>query len=107
MPSPRYIRYYFKPLFLRLKHIGATMEFIVNDKAVNNFRMIERHFFRDQLLKSFDFDFGYCIPNSINTCEHIYHVPNLSESLSKKFFFFILNFKQIFFFSSRNNRKSV
>lgn len=84
-PSPRFIRYYFKPSFLRLKHIGATMEFVVGNKAVNKFRMIERHFFRDRLLKSFDFEFGFCIPNSRNTCEHIYHVPHLSESTS--FFF--------------------
>ncbi|VDK28365.1 unnamed protein product [Gongylonema pulchrum] len=43
--------------------------------------MIERHFFRDRLLKSFDFEFGFCIPNSKNTCEHIYDFPKLSESL--------------------------
>lgn len=43
--------------------------------------MIERHYFRDHLLKSFDFDFGFCIPNSRNTCEHIYEIPQLSDSL--------------------------
>lgn len=76
------------------------MEFIVGNKPVNKFRMIERHFFRDRLLKSFDFEFGFCIPNSKNTCEHIYDFPQLSESLSKSlsvfyfisffFFFFLL-----------------
>lgn len=45
--------------------------------------MIERHYFRDQLLKSFDFEFGFCIPSSKNTCEHIYEFPQLSEDLSK------------------------
>ncbi|KAI1729978.1 GMP-PDE, delta subunit domain-containing protein [Ditylenchus destructor] len=79
--SPRYIRYYFKPSFLRLKNIGATMEFVVGSKPVHSFRMIERHFFRDRLLKSFDFEFGFCIPNSRNSCEHIYHIPPLNESL--------------------------
>lgn len=39
--SPRFIRYYFKPDFLRLKHVGATMEFVVGTKPVNKFRMIE------------------------------------------------------------------
>nr|XP_014353510.1 PREDICTED: protein unc-119 homolog B-A-like [Latimeria chalumnae] len=57
------------------------VEFTVGSKAVKNFRMIERHFFRDTLLKSFDFDFGFCIPNSRNTCEHIYELPELSEEL--------------------------
>lgn len=50
---------------------------------MSNFRMIERHYFRDRLLKNFDFDFGFCIPSSRNTCEHIYEFPQLSEDLSK------------------------
>ncbi|XP_026636231.1 protein unc-119 homolog A isoform X3 [Microtus ochrogaster] len=57
------------------------VEFTVGDKPVNNFRMIERHYFRNQLLKSFDFHFGFCIPSSKNTCEHIYDFPPLSEEL--------------------------
>lgn len=55
----------------------------MGDKPVNNFRMIERHYFRNQLLKSFDFHFGFCIPSSKNTCEHIYDFPPLSEQLSE------------------------
>lgn len=46
--------------------------------------MIERHFFRDQLLKTFDFEFGFCIPNSRNTCEHIYELPLLSAQLRQQ-----------------------
>lgn len=59
------------------------VEFTIGNKSVNNFRMIERHFFRDRLLKTFDFEFGYCMPNSKNTCEHIYEFPTLSEKQSK------------------------
>lgn len=59
------------------------VEFTVGEKPVSNFRMIERHYFRDRLLKNFDFDFGFCIPSSRNTCEHIYEFPQLSEDLSK------------------------
>lgn len=61
----------------------CRVEFTIGSKAVNNFRMIERHFFRDKLLKSFDFEFGFCIPNSKNTCEHIYEFPTLSSELGK------------------------
>ena len=43
-------------------------------------RATERHFFKDRLIKSFDFDFGFCIPNSINSHEDIYDVPPLSEA---------------------------
>lgn len=59
------------------------MTFTVGDAVVNKFRMIERHFFGDKLLKSFDFDFGFCIPESKNTCEHMYTFPQLSESESE------------------------
>ncbi|XP_017851223.1 protein unc-119 homolog [Drosophila busckii] len=77
----RYVRYQFTPAFLNLKTVGATVEFTVGSQPVNNFRMIERHFFRDRLLKTFDFEFGYCIPYSKNTCEHIYEFPNLPPDL--------------------------
>ncbi len=55
----------------------------MGDTPINNFRMIERHYFRDQLLKSFDFEFGFCMPSSKNTCEHIYEFPALSEEISE------------------------
>ncbi|XP_075218549.1 unc-119 lipid binding chaperone isoform X1 [Lycorma delicatula] len=84
IPDPnagRFVRYQFTPQFLKLKTVGATVEFTVGSRPISKFRMIERHFFRDTLLKSFDFEFGFCIPNSSNTCEHIYHFPTLSPSL--------------------------
>lgn len=85
----RFVRYQFTPQFLKLKTVGATVEFLVGSKPINNFRMIERHFFRDRLLKTFDFQFGFCIPNSKNTCEHIYEFPTLPADLGEfveKFF---------------------
>jgi hypothetical protein len=45
--------------------------------------MIERHFFKDRLIKSFDFNFGFCIPDSVNTREDMYEIPQLSEDESK------------------------
>ncbi|XP_062873026.1 protein unc-119 homolog A isoform X2 [Trichomycterus rosablanca] len=77
----RFVRYQFTPAFLRLRQVGATVEFAVGDVPINNFRMIERHYFHGKLLKSFDFEFGFCIPSSKNTCEHIYEFPPLSEEL--------------------------
>ncbi|XP_043477115.1 protein unc-119 homolog [Leptopilina heterotoma] len=77
----RFVRYQFTPQFLKLKTVGATVEFLVGNQPVNNLRMIERHFFRDRLLKTFDFEFGFCIPNSKNTCEHIYEFPTLPADL--------------------------
>ncbi|XP_012250647.1 protein unc-119 homolog [Athalia rosae] len=77
----RFVRYQFTPQFLKLKTVGATVEFMVGSRPVNKFRMIERHFFRNKLLKTFDFEFGFCIPNSKNTCEHIYEFPALPPEL--------------------------
>ena len=74
----RFVRYQFTPQFLRLKTVGATVEFVVGDKPVSKFRMIERHFYKEKLLKSFDFEFGFCIPHSRNTVEHIYEFPSLN-----------------------------
>lgn len=61
----------------------CSVEFTVGDLPIENFRMIERHYFRERLLKSFDFEFGFCMPRSKNTCEHIYEFPPLSEDSSK------------------------
>ncbi|KAL2092473.1 hypothetical protein ACEWY4_012271 [Coilia grayii] len=80
----RFVRYQFTPAFLRLRTVGATVEFTVGERPVQNFRMIERHYFQDRLLKSFDFDFGFCIPNSRNTCEHIYEFPQLPEDMIRQ-----------------------
>uniref|UniRef100_UPI0035901326 protein unc-119 homolog B-like n=1 Tax=Myxine glutinosa TaxID=7769 RepID=UPI0035901326 len=77
----RFVRYQFTPAFLRLRTVGATVEFSVGSQPVPAFRMIERHYFGDRLLKSFDFDFGFCIPNSRNSVEQVYEFPALSDSL--------------------------
>ena len=36
------------------------------------------------MLKSFDFDFGFCIPDSKNTVEHIYDFPKLESETIKQ-----------------------
>ena len=59
------------------------VEFVVGDQPVNKFRMIEKHYFKERLLKCFDFEFGFCIPHSRNTVEHIYEFPQLSQHESK------------------------
>ena len=51
-------------------------------KPLNNFRMIERHYFRNQLIRSYDFDFGFCIPNTTNSWEAIYDVPALDPAIT-------------------------
>ncbi|KAF8565573.1 hypothetical protein P879_01791 [Paragonimus westermani] len=77
--SNRCVRYNFSPNFLRLKTVGAAVEFSVGSNPIKEFRMIERHYFKNKLLKSFDFNFGFVIPDSVNTVEHIYELPKLTN----------------------------
>ena len=66
---------------LRLPAIATQLVFSVGQTEVNEFRMIERHYFRNQLIKSYDFTFGFCIPGSTNTWDAVYAVPPLDEDL--------------------------
>lgn len=70
-------------VIFNIKLYISRVEFTVGPRPVNHFRMIEKHFFRDTLLKTFDFEFGFCIPFSRNTCEHIYEFPALPPDLGK------------------------
>ncbi|KAG5462224.1 MAG: delta subunit of GMP phosphodiesterase [Olpidium bornovanus] len=57
----RTVHYDFGAEFLTYKSIGTKLVFAVGDKEVKNFRMIERHYFKNKLLKSYDFSFGFCV----------------------------------------------
>jgi len=46
--------------------------------------MIERHYFRDRLVQSYDFKFGFCIPGSQNTWEAVYPMPELGDKTVKE-----------------------
>jgi len=76
----RTIKYAFPKEMLKIQQIGTAVEFKVGPKEVKNFRMIERHYFKDKLLRSYDFTFGFCIPNSTNNWEVIYTLPELKDS---------------------------
>lgn len=56
----RTVRYHFGPNFFLLKQVGTALTFSVGEKAVKDFRMIERHYFKDKLIHSFDFLFPFC-----------------------------------------------
>jgi len=80
----RMIRYHFGPKFLDCKTVGTELEFSIGDTPLTNFRMIERHYFRDRIIKSFDFTLPFCIPNTTNTWEVIYTMPDLDPVLKQQ-----------------------
>ena len=45
--------------------------------------MIEKHYVDDKLIKNFEFKFKFCIPNSSNTIEFIYDMPEISKEQYK------------------------
>ena len=59
--------------------VRTSLVFGVGPQEVPSLRMIERHYFRDTLIRSYDFTFGFCIPSSVNSWDAIYPVPELSE----------------------------
>ena len=81
-PSTRVIKYHLGPDFLSLKTIGLTLKFSNGPKPVKNMLMVERHYFKEKVIRSYEFKFGFVIPNSTNTWEFIYDLPTLSEKES-------------------------
>mmetsp|Transcript_25280 Transcript_25280/g.86577 ORF Transcript_25280/g.86577 Transcript_25280/m.86577 type:complete len:185 (-) Transcript_25280:206-760(-) len=81
----RTIRYTFPTEFLRYKIIKTSLVFSVGDKPVPNFRMIERHYHKNKIVRSYDFTFGFCIPGTTNSWEATYTVPELSDEEIKSF----------------------
>lgn len=79
--SLRKINYEFSEDVLKLPKIMTTLVFSVGRNEVHDFRMIERHYFRDTLIKSYDFTFGFCIPGSTNTWEAVYALPPMDSDL--------------------------
>mmetsp|Transcript_8790 Transcript_8790/g.18787 ORF Transcript_8790/g.18787 Transcript_8790/m.18787 type:complete len:186 (+) Transcript_8790:164-721(+) len=76
----RSVQYTFPDSFLTFKTVRTMLEFKVGPQPLNNFRMIELHYFKNKVVRVYDFTFGFCIPNSTNTWEAIYDVPEYSKS---------------------------
>ncbi|KAJ3322165.1 hypothetical protein HDU76_013940 [Blyttiomyces sp. JEL0837] len=79
----RCIDYQFNKEMLTLPTIGTSLVFAVGELELLNFRMIERHYFNNKLITSYDFNFGFCIPKSVNTWESLYPVPKLDQKTIK------------------------
>jgi len=79
-PTTRVIKYHLGPEFLRLQTVGLTLNFGIGEKPIQHMEMVERHYFRGKVIRSYDFKFGFIIPNSSNTWEFIYDLPELSPA---------------------------
>ena len=77
----RKIDYRFDADVLSLPRVATKLKFTVGDNEVHKFRMIERHYFKGKLIKSFDFTFPFCMPNSANMWESEYDLPPMDSEL--------------------------
>lgn len=80
----RTVRYHFGPNFFKLQKVATSLTFSVGDKPVKNFRMIERHYFKNTLIQNFDFNFPFCMPKTSNSWESIYDIPNLTPAMKEE-----------------------
>ncbi len=55
------------------------MYFSIGQKPIKNLELIERHYFRGKCIREFSFKFGFVIPNSTNSWEFIYDMPELTD----------------------------
>ena len=78
-PSKRQIKYHLGPDFLYLTNVGLTMNFSIGEKPIKNLEMVERHYFRGKVIRDYSFKFGFVIPNSTNSWEFIYDLPELTQ----------------------------
>ena len=77
-PTTRVIKYHLGPDFLNLRTVGLMLKFRIGDKPIQNMEMVERHYFRGRVIRSYEFKFGFVIPNSKNEWDFIYDLPVLT-----------------------------
>ena len=77
----RCISYDFGSEFLAMPTVATELQFSVGPQPIHSFRMIERFYFRDFLIRSFDFTFGFVIPNSTNTWQQTIEAADESKMI--------------------------
>lgn len=82
VPRIRKVKYTVSEDILCLPCISTSLTFKVGgNEPISNLRLIERLYFREKLIKSYDCTFGYCIPGSTNQWDCIYDLPPLKYEI--------------------------
>ena len=77
----RHIKYHFSSDFLKSKMLSSSLVFKVGDLPVKDLLIIDHFFFKNKIIKSFQFKFPFCIPNSVNEWEYVYEFPELDSAI--------------------------
>ena len=82
--SMRMINYTFSKAFLTSKEISSLLVFKVGDSPVSNLTIVDHFFFKNKLIKSFQFNFPFCAPNATNEWEYVYQFPKIEEAMKEE-----------------------
>ena len=77
----RTLKHEFPRTFFQLRNLELNLEFtnVNGDQPLQQLTLIEKHFFRGQILSQFEFNFPFCVPKSTNQWQYVYELPQLSE----------------------------
>ena len=77
----RILKHEFPRAFFQLRNLELNLEFtnVNGDQPLQQLTLIEKHFFRGQILSQFEFNFPFCVPKSTNQWQYVYELPELSE----------------------------
>ena len=73
----RHKAYNFPKDFFKFKYLSTYLKFKVGDSPVQDMTIVENHFYKDIKIASFEFNFPFCAPNSRNTWEYTYDLPEI------------------------------
>lgn len=69
--------YEFPISFFDSKYISTYLKIKVGDQEVRNLVLVENHYYKNERIANFMFKFPFAAPNSINTWEYVYDVPEI------------------------------
>lgn len=77
----RTLKHEFPRAFFQLRNLELNLEFknVNGELPLQQLTLIEKHFFRGQILSEFEFNFPFCVPKSTNQWQYVYELPQLSE----------------------------
>lgn len=71
--------YNFPSDFFKTNIVSTSLEFKIGDKEIKNLTLVENHYYKEELIAQYIFEFPFCAPNSINSWEYVYELPNLPK----------------------------
>ena len=79
----RILKHSFPRTFFMLRNLELNLQFtnVNGDQPLADLTLIEKHFFRGQILSEFEFNFPFCVPKSTNEWQYVYQLPELSPEL--------------------------